>query len=125
MEVHVALNVAPLNAPHRDLDYLSLLNKYFQIKDLVFSENPLRIHCRCRDNYLNGSDIIGLWESGLPRYLFPQSKSFLKLSIIAMVIMIQIKEQYYPQARTSFFPLLLNPSMICYIFSLVKPLLLC
>ena len=124
MEVPLALNVAPLNTPYRDLDYLSLVDKDFQIKDLNFTENPLRIYCRCKDNYLNGSDIIGLWESSLPRYLFPSVISFLKLSIIAMLIMIQIKEQYYPQARTSFFPLLLNPSMICYIFSLVKPLLL-
>ena len=76
MEVHVALNVAPLNAPHRELEYFPLVDKYFQIKDLVFSESPLRIHCRCRDNYLNGSDIIGLWESGLPRYLFPSIHIF-------------------------------------------------
>ena len=43
MEVPVALNVTPLNAPHRDLDYLSLVDKDFQIKDLAFSDSPLRI----------------------------------------------------------------------------------
>ena len=41
MEVPVALNVAPLNAPHRDLDYLPLTDRDFQIKDLVLSDNPL------------------------------------------------------------------------------------
>jgi len=35
METLVALDVAPINAPHRDLDYLPLTNKDFQIKDLI------------------------------------------------------------------------------------------
>ena len=56
----MALNVVPLNAPHRDLDYLPLADMDFQIKDLVLSENPLQIFCRYRENYLNGSDIFGL-----------------------------------------------------------------
>ena len=29
MEIPMALNVAPLNAPHRDLDYLPLANRDF------------------------------------------------------------------------------------------------
>ena len=60
MEVPVVLNVAPLNAPHKDLDYLPLADMDFQIKDPGLSENPLRIFFCYRDNYLNGSDIIGL-----------------------------------------------------------------
>ena len=43
MEIPVALNITPLNAPHRELEYLPLVDKDFQIKDLVFSENPLQI----------------------------------------------------------------------------------
>ena len=46
MEVPVALNVAPLNAPHRYLDYLPLADRDFQIKDLVLSDNPLRTFFR-------------------------------------------------------------------------------
>ena len=76
MEIPVALNVAPLNAPHRDLDYLSLVDRDFQIKDLVLSENPLRIFCYYRDNYLKGSEIFGLWESNLPMYLLPSVHIF-------------------------------------------------
>ena len=30
----------------------------------------------CRDNYTNGSDSIGLWESNLPRYLLPSVHIF-------------------------------------------------
>ena len=43
MEIPVALNIAPLNAPHKELDYLPLADMDFQIKDLGVSENPLRI----------------------------------------------------------------------------------
>ena len=72
----MALNVAPLNAPHRDLDYLPLVDRYFQVKDLVLSENPLRIFFHCKDNYLKGSDIFGLWESNIPMYLLPSVHIF-------------------------------------------------
>ena len=76
MEILVALNVAPLNAPHRDLDYLPLVDRYFQIKDLVLSKNPLQIFFYCRDNYMKGSNIFGLWESNLPMYLLPSVHIF-------------------------------------------------
>ena len=62
MEVPVALNFVPINAPHKDLDYSPLADMHFQIKDLRLSENPLRIFFRCKDSYLNGFDIFGLWE---------------------------------------------------------------
>ena len=79
MEIPVALNVAPLNAPHRDLDYLPLAYRDFQVKDLVLSENPLRIFFHCRDNFINDSDIIGLWESNLPMYFLPSVHIFPEL----------------------------------------------
>ena len=41
MEAPAALNVTPLNAPHRELEYLPLVDKDFQIKDLVFDKIPL------------------------------------------------------------------------------------
>jgi len=68
METPLALNVAPLNAPHRDLDYLPLADRDFQIKDLTTDKNHLRVFYQSRDDYLNGSDILGLWESNLPMY---------------------------------------------------------
>jgi len=76
MEIPVALNITPLNAPHRELEYLPLVDKDFQIKDLVFSESPLQIYCRCRDNFTKGLDTIGLWNSNLPRYLLPSVHIF-------------------------------------------------
>ena len=76
METPVALNVAPLNAPHKDLEYLPLADRDFQIKDLILSENPLRTFCQCRDNFLNGSNILGLWESNIPMYFLPSVHVF-------------------------------------------------
>jgi len=71
MEAPTALNVTPLNAPHRDLDYLPLIDEDFQIQDLHFDESPRLSFCRCRDEYSKGQDLIGLWESNLPRYFIP------------------------------------------------------
>ena len=60
MEAPAALNVTPLNAPHIELEYLPLVDKDFQIKDLVFDESPLRSYFHCKDNYSKGLDVIGL-----------------------------------------------------------------
>ena len=104
MEIPEALNVATLNAPHRDLYYLPLVDIYFQIKDLVLSENPLRIFCHCKDNYLKGADIFGLWESNIPMYLLPSVHIFPE-------IIHYCHENYDPnqravlsRVRLSFFP---------------------
>ena len=76
MEAPAALNVTPLNAPHRELEYFPLVDKDFQIKDLHFDEIPLLSFCRCRDDYSKGQDVIGLWESNLPRYLISSVINF-------------------------------------------------
>ena len=68
METPMALFVAPMNASHKDLDYLPLADKDFQIKDLSTDKNHLNVFFQSRDNYLNGSDILGLWKSSLPMY---------------------------------------------------------
>ena len=46
MEAPTALKVTPLNAPHRELEYLPLVDKDFQIKDLCFDESPLLSYFR-------------------------------------------------------------------------------
>jgi len=71
MEAPVALNVTPITTRHSDLDYLPLVDKDFQIKDLTFEETTLKLYCKFRDNYLRNADKIGLWESNLPKYQFP------------------------------------------------------
>jgi len=76
METPVALNITPINSPHKDQDYLPLPDKYFQIKDITTDHNHLKSFCQARNNYLNGSDILGLSESNLPRYFLPSVHVF-------------------------------------------------
>ena len=76
MEALAALNITPLNAPHRELEYLPLVDKDFQIKDLCFDESPLLSFFHCRNDYSKGQDVIGLWESNLPRYLISSVINF-------------------------------------------------
>ena len=76
METPIALNVTPLNAPHKDLDYLPLVDKDFQIKDLSTDKNHFKFFFQSTHNYLNGSDILRLWESNLPMYFLPSAHVF-------------------------------------------------
>ena len=76
METPVALNVAPITNPHRDLDYLPLADKYFQIKDLDTDKDYLKVFFQCWDNFMIGYDAIGLWESNLPMYFLPSVHIF-------------------------------------------------
>lgn len=62
METPVALSIAPITSPYRDLDYLPLVDKDFQRKDLDIDKDHLKVFCQCRDNHLNGHETIGLWE---------------------------------------------------------------
>lgn len=79
MATPIALNVLPISAPHRDLDHLPLVDKYFQIKDTSIQESPLKLYYRYKEHYLNHADKIGLWESGLPKYKFPRVHIFPKI----------------------------------------------
>lgn len=71
METPMALCIAPITTPHHDLDYLPLADKDFQIKYLATDKDHLKVFCQWWDNYMNGYDTIGLWESNLPLYFLP------------------------------------------------------
>lgn len=45
MEAPVALNIAPLNATHKDLEWLPLADRDFKIQDLIGNENHLQSFC--------------------------------------------------------------------------------
>lgn len=62
MEAPISLNVAPMNAPHKDFNNLPLADRDFQIKDLSGDMNHLQTFCQIRDSHLSNSDIFGLWE---------------------------------------------------------------
>ena len=76
MEPPMALNIAPLNAPHKDLEWLPLGNRDFQIQDLTGNENHLQEFCEIRNSHKSNSDLYGIWESNLPRYYLPSVNIF-------------------------------------------------
>lgn len=102
METPTALSVAPMNAPHKDLDYLPLADKYFQIRDLAIDINHLNFFCQAKDQYLNGSDILRLWELNLPRYFLPSIHIFPDLTH-------QCQANYNPNLRVFMSPIM-SPS---------------
>jgi len=73
------LNDKPLETPHLDIDHLPLADKHFQIKDTSTSSHLLKPHCWSKYQFLNQNDDIHLWESNLPKYLFPQVYLFLEI----------------------------------------------
>lgn len=76
MDSQISLNFMPISTPHRDLDHLPLADKDFQIKDSFVQESFLKLYYRYGDQYLNHVDYIGLCESGLLKYQFPQVHIF-------------------------------------------------
>ena len=71
MEAQVALNVTPLNAPHKDLELLPLADRDYLIQDLVGNRSHLQTFCELKNSYLSNSDFYGIWESNLPIYFLP------------------------------------------------------
>ena len=71
MEAPVALNVAPLNAPHKELEWMPLANRDFQIKDMMGEKPHLQAFCEVRNSYRSNTDVLGIWESNMPIYYLP------------------------------------------------------
>ena len=76
MATPAALNITPLNAPHKELEALSLADRDYLIQDLVGDRNHLQTFCQLRNNYLNKSDMYGIWESNFPIYFLPSVNIF-------------------------------------------------
>jgi len=76
MATPATLNITPLNAPNKELEALPLADRDHLIQDLVGDRNHLQTFCQLRNNYLNNSDIYGIWESNLPIYFLPSVNVF-------------------------------------------------
>lgn len=76
MEGPVALNITPLNAPHKELEHLPLADRDYLIQDLLGYQNHLQAVYELRNSYLNQNDVYGIWESNLPRYYLPSMNIF-------------------------------------------------
>ncbi len=79
MAAPIVMDARHIATLHLDLDHFLLADGDFQIKDTTSILLLLKIHCLSRENYLNYTDDIGLWESNLPRYQFHQVHIFPEL----------------------------------------------
>jgi hypothetical protein len=83
----------PFLPPPVDLDWIPLANKDYLISepkcDLDFTE----LYSWLRDIFLDQSDEIGLWESNLPLYMFPQIHHFPEFAL-------KCQAHYLPDQRT-------------------------
>ena len=71
----------PFLPPLVDLDKIPLVDKDHLIADTICSFNFSNLQSWLREVFLDQSDEIGLWESNLPLYLFPQIHNFLEFSL--------------------------------------------
>ena len=76
MEAPVALNIAPLNAPHRQLEWLPLADRDYQIDDMEGVKPHLQAFCEIRNKFRNKTDPLRIWESNMPMYYFPSVNVF-------------------------------------------------
>jgi hypothetical protein len=66
----------PFLLPPVDLDRIPLADKDYLISEPKCEFDFVELHSWFRDTFLDQSDEIGLWESNLPLYLFPQIHHF-------------------------------------------------
>jgi hypothetical protein len=71
----------PFLPPPVDLDRIPLADKDYLISETRCEFDLAELHSWFRDTFLDQSDEIGLWESNLPLYLFPQVHHFPKFTL--------------------------------------------
>lgn len=76
MEAPVALNITPLNAPHKELEWIPLADRDYQIDDMEGIKHHLQAFYEIRNNFINKSDLLGIWESNMPIYYLPSVNVF-------------------------------------------------
>jgi len=74
----VALNIAPLNAPQRELEWKPLADKDYQISEEMLMNSKYHIHLlnELKIKHDCGIDILGIWNSFLPIFKLPQVNVF-------------------------------------------------
>lgn len=60
MEALVALNVAPMNAAHKELEWMPLADRDFQITDMIGEKPHLQAFCEIRNSYRSNFDVFGI-----------------------------------------------------------------
>jgi len=78
METPEILNVTPLNAPQRELDWQDLADLDYQISEASRQRTTphLQLLSEFRTRHRDGTDILGIWESALPLFKMPSCRQF-------------------------------------------------
>jgi len=95
----------PMNAPHKDLDYWPVADKYFQINDLSSDGNHLKIFFQIIDSHLNNSNFFRLWEPNLPMYFLPSIHVFPDIILSMCANNDPIHRAVMPPSQTILFPI--------------------
>lgn len=74
METPIALNIQPLNAPQKEINWKPLGDMDYQMLDWFPMGSKYNIHMinQIKAQHLSGADILGIWDSNLPIYNLPQ-----------------------------------------------------
>lgn len=74
----MALNISPLNAPHKSLEWLPLADRDYQMMETMELCNKyhIKFFCEMRKKHRNSADVLGIWESNMPIYYLPQVNVF-------------------------------------------------
>ena len=74
----VALNIAPLNAPQRELEWKPLADLDYQISEEMLMHSKYHIHLlnELKIKHESGMDVLGIWDSFLPIFKLPQVNQF-------------------------------------------------
>ncbi len=74
----VSLNIAPLNAPQRELEWQDLADLEYQISEDSSSKCKFHLHLlnELKARHKDGTDILGIWDSFLPIFKLPQVNQF-------------------------------------------------
>ena len=75
----IALNVTPLNAPQRELEWQPLADLDYQISEDSLTNSRFHLHLlnELKAKHVAGTDILGIWDSFLPIFKLPQVNQFL------------------------------------------------
>ena len=72
------MNIAPLNAPHKELEWLALADRDYQMVEVieVSSKYHIPVINELRAKHINETDILRIWESHLPIFYLRQVNVF-------------------------------------------------
>jgi hypothetical protein len=71
----------PFLPPPIDLEHVPLADKDYRVAEPKCEFDFFELHFWLKDIFLDQSDEIGLWESNLPLYMFPQTYHFPEFSL--------------------------------------------